>query len=339
MFAITIRRTVLGIACFILTLHPSAVLAGPSTEIDAFGDSLTDVGNVFTLSLHLEPASPPYDNGRFSNGPLWVEQFASRLGLPTPTPSLLGGNDYAYGGAQTGPGASNLGFTPNIGPGPGTQIDNYLKANPTGFNNGQLIVVWGGANDFLNVNPTPDPSTVVNNTVQEITAIANAGGKNFLIPNLPPLGDTPEEMNNNNNHEKFNLLSIQFNNMLATAETNLEATRGIKIFPLDVHGLFEQLLANPGAFGFTNVTDQAKSGGQGRPGTVVANPDQYVYWDSVHPTAHIHQLLGDAAFNVVTGGAAAVPEPSSLTMTGIATALGLGSWLVRRIRKSNPVNF
>ena len=39
------------------------------TEIVAFGDSLTDTGNRYGATGGTEPASPPYDAGRWTNGP------------------------------------------------------------------------------------------------------------------------------------------------------------------------------------------------------------------------------------------------------------------------------
>ena len=94
-------------------------LAAPAQAVDysglfAFGDSLSDTGNLLTLT-GTQPVAP-YSNGRFSNGPVWVQDLSTSLGLGPVTPSLLGGNDYAYGGAQTGLTAVNP-------PGPGNFID------------------------------------------------------------------------------------------------------------------------------------------------------------------------------------------------------------------------
>ena len=44
-----------------------------------FGDSLSDSGNLFTFTGEAVPASPPYFEGRFSNGPVWVEDLLDRL--------------------------------------------------------------------------------------------------------------------------------------------------------------------------------------------------------------------------------------------------------------------
>jgi len=84
-----------------LLIAASPGWAGPFTGIVAFGDSLSDAGNVFLATNGAIPA-PPYVGGHFSNGPTWVEDLAQNLGLGTLRPSLAGGTDFAFGGAVTG---------------------------------------------------------------------------------------------------------------------------------------------------------------------------------------------------------------------------------------------
>src|SRR6185369_7310765 len=60
--------------------------------IKAFGDSTCDNGNgTYTYLNHTYPPSPPYYNGRFSNGPVWVEYLSNLLNTAL--------YDYAWGGA------------------------------------------------------------------------------------------------------------------------------------------------------------------------------------------------------------------------------------------------
>jgi phospholipase/lecithinase/hemolysin len=94
---------------------------------------------------------------------------------------------------------------------------------------------------------------------------------------------------------KFNGLATQFHSQLSAVEEDLQARLGIKIHPLDVYSLVDQVIADPGRFGITDVTDQAKSRDEGDPGVVVANPQQYLLWDNIHPTETFEQLLGTQA--------------------------------------------
>src|SRR5258705_12872089 len=86
----------LGVVIATAGLAISPALAGPYIALFAFGDSLSDAGNVFLATGGFEPA-PPYVGGHFSNGPTWGEDLSLLLGLGPLTPSLAGRNDFAFG--------------------------------------------------------------------------------------------------------------------------------------------------------------------------------------------------------------------------------------------------
>ena len=83
------------ISFILLYLLSSIVFANPLKNIVIFGDSLSDNGNLYAYMKHQLPVSPPYYNGRFTNGPVWVERLASSY-FSGDQSHLL---DYAYGGA------------------------------------------------------------------------------------------------------------------------------------------------------------------------------------------------------------------------------------------------
>jgi len=74
----SVRRTVMRqltvAACAVasLCLAVSPVAAPVYSAFYVFGDSLSDVGNVYAASGGAEPASPYYA-GEFSNGPIWAQ--------------------------------------------------------------------------------------------------------------------------------------------------------------------------------------------------------------------------------------------------------------------------
>ncbi len=170
--------------------------AGPITQIVSFGDSLSDVGNSYAQYGY--PASPPYAQGRYSNGPIWLDRLASKLGAAAPAASLTGGLDYAFGGGATdtpaispAPGYAPLitptlqviGLVPNVN----TQIASYLSNHTP--NSGTLYTLWAGANDFFD--GQTNPLKPADNLMADIQTLISKGAKNFLVANLPSLGLTP----------------------------------------------------------------------------------------------------------------------------------------------------
>ena len=98
------RATTRGLA-FAIAAASLAIASAPAyayTTLFAFGDSLSDAGNTFIADKGTSPLYPYFD-GHASNGPTWVEDLSVKLGLGTLKPSLAGGDDFAFGGAETGP--------------------------------------------------------------------------------------------------------------------------------------------------------------------------------------------------------------------------------------------
>jgi phospholipase/lecithinase/hemolysin len=277
--------------------------ADPITQVVVFGDSLSDTGNVSAATGGAVPPAP-YAGGRFSNGPNWVEQFATRLGVPAPTPSLQGGTDYAFGYAQTGTGTTATpvpGFSvPNLS----TQVGAFLAGNTPKA--GQLFVLWAGANDFFN--GQANPAVPAANVAAAAQTLIQAGGRNFLALNLPALGNTPFGATLPPAQQQgINAVIAAFNSDLAGDLGQLQASNpGVALHTLDTAGLLQQIEAGPAAYGLTNVTDAALfTGHAGDPG--------YLFWDSVHPTTQGHALIAAAAIQ-------AVPEPATLTLMGLGLA-------------------
>ena len=81
--------------------------------------------------------------------------------------------------------------------------------------------------------------------------------------------------------------------------TQLAGEAGVTMF--DIFGLGTALANNPGAYGFTNVTDACGA-------IVAADCSTYAYWDGIHPTAAAHEVIADAFL------ATAVPETSTWIM-------------------------
>jgi len=254
-----------------------------------FGDSLSDVGNLYARD-NFPPS--PYWGGRFSNGPVWIEQLAADLGMPAPTPSKLGGNNFAWGGAQTGTGFSTVPVILSLVPNVSEQVGIYLATkvvSPT-----TLYVLWAGANDFFN--GQADPSIPAANMVAAVNTLETAGACYFLVLNLPPLGSTPK-YHNTPGEAGATALSNGFNTDLAAGLASLDGI-GKTILLHDVYSDFTHIQANPSQYGLQNTTEQAMT-------TAGADASVFLFWDDVHPTT---VGAGIVASSVL------VPEPGTLAL-------------------------
>src|ERR1700753_1407706 len=186
-------RSGMGMLCLFLLLCFCASLRAdpfPADHMVIFGDSLSDNGNLYTIT-HL-PVPPTYDLGRSTDGPttypastisgLWEEQLAPSLALAVPQPDLVNtaNLNFAFAGAETGTLANSA-----TGPyGMAAQVQQYLDEKPANIATA-LYVFWGGTNDVFDY---PDPvsaeKTAISNISNQIASAAQAGGRYFVWLNL-----------------------------------------------------------------------------------------------------------------------------------------------------------
>jgi phospholipase/lecithinase/hemolysin len=319
-----IAASALGIVLGMVT--PQAH-AGTIDAIYAFGDSLSDVGNVYALTGI--PAAPYY-NGEFSNGPVWVQGLATGLGLAPLTPSVLGGTDYAYGSGETGNASFDTSNPITDLLGSTGQLAQFAATHPTADPNA-LYTIWIGSNDLSDIPATSTPvqvatdiATIAANIDLAIESLAGEGAKNFLIVTVPNLGLTPDAAALGPAAQaEATQLSAAFDSALVFGEgpipslSSLAAGGGLNLKVLDTFSLLDGVVANPSKFGFTDVTDACLVGT-----TPCATPNSYLFWDGQHPTAAGQALVAEDALALV-----AAPEPSSLSLLAVGLA---GFALVRR---------
>jgi phospholipase/lecithinase/hemolysin len=280
----TFRKFLLLVAIALVTT--SSAIASSYSGLVVYGDSLSDNGNLYGVAAY--PPSPPYYQGRFSNGPVAAEQLAAMLGVPL--------YDFAFGGATTGIGNYvDNGTQTTLGTFglPGMQGELVLSApilTPP-LTTTALFMVWGGANDFL---VGGSISTAVANIDSIIATLQGDGAKYILVPGMPDLGITPDFYGNaaaTAYAQQFNLL--------------LQASLPPGVTYADTFNLSRLLSTDPGAYGLTDSTDPCLT-----TTSICSNPDQYLFWDGFHPTTAADTILAkDFA-------AAATPEPSSILLIG-----------------------
>ena len=133
-------------------------------------------------------------------------------------------------------------------------------------------------------------------------------------------------------------LAKDFNTDVLNAVKDLS---GLNVFDVPIFSAIDKIVADPSAFGLTNVTTPCFSGDFETPGSVCADPDQSLFWDGEHPTKVGQALTADLAFDVLTGTTdpALVPEPSTWAMILIGfTGLGLAGWRARRTRMAQALS-
>ncbi len=307
-----------GIAV-ISAMLPLKAIAASFTEMYIFGDSLSDTGNIFDFTAGNIPPSPPFFEGRFSNGLIWIDYLAEDLGLNPITYADVvidqtlptEGINFAFGGATTGDeNTVSLTFptVPDL-PALQDQISLFTADFSSAADADALYIIWAGSNDYLPTEGTFEPFTSstasINNLSNAITTLANVGAQNIMVVNLPNLGDTPVALNANQEEpgitNRLNALSEEHNTALAAEidDLTLSLAPDINLISFNLNALFTDVVNNPETFNFTNVTDGCLLVG-------CANPDEFLFWDPQHVTTAAHQLIADAALETLDSPS--VPE-------------------------------
>lgn len=300
---------------FVLALFLAGPAAANYSQIIAFGDSLSDIGNLYRLTSFLPTGGipgDPYFAGRFSNGLLAVESMGLELRLNV--------TSYAFAGAQTGTG--NQAGTLLNGTGLTAQVNNYarrLDGEATDAN--ALYFVWAGPNDFYSGQNMYAPDTAItssDNVLGVLTKLFNLGARYFFVPLMPDLSVTPAALASSANYRAAAKLRTQEYNQLLREGINELASEssGMTAFVFDTPQFIASSIPALQQSGY-NLTDACFNAVTN---TVCNNQSTYLFWDGVHPTAATGRMLG-----VAFAATASVPEPDIMLMllVGLVCLVGL----------------
>ena len=334
---------ILGLCIPLWASLPASAALTQLSSLIVFGDSLSDGGNsgLRTQQFFNDPSAVfpplPYYNGQYSNGPVAVEYLWNAYNPGNPggfKPSLAGGTNYAIGGATSGLQNYNA-VRPELPPvlqapfaqyGTAWQLASFAAQPPAFDPATSLFVVWLFPNDVFYLNATgslpgvvpgsPGGPDVISNGIADILTtiqtLAQAGAQHFLVPNMADLGQVPV-FRGTPLAPTLSALTALFNTNLAAQLTALDALLPAEIVQFDTAAAFNAVLTNPAAYGFENSTDSCVANlasGICNPG----NWDKWVFWDEIHPSTSTHRILGGQF-------AAAVPEPGSVALAGLALAI------------------
>lgn len=301
----------------LLSLTPVVAYSVPM-QLIVFGDSLSDSGNIFSLTGGVAPPSPPYA-GVFSNGPVWSEQLANQSGLTLHNAFPLDGGlagpghleNFSIGGSFTTSyplasppfpalSVSNFldidalsnGLPPAGLPGLSEQLALFHSMTPPGSFSSlgapadATYVVWAGANDLIFSDLLDLSGFPAASTPAETLAPVAAANVHSAIVDLAA-----------NGAERFvvaNLPDIGLTPFAVASGRTVELSTATDIYNqvlgdllaglsldvsvLDIHGQFDDLLSNPLAFGFSEIGPCIAPG---IPSLLCTNPGATVFWVSL----------------------------------------------------------
>ena len=257
------------------------------TKFVVFGDSLSDTGNIAhrvrdkfhsviragasITAITVSRTAPIRSPARISYAGVWHEQLAHTfLHLPIATNSLDGGTNYAFGGATTVDGTSERTVIHNPDPFAG---GDYTSRSITWVSRSPIIsllstpdpnalyLLWGGGNDLFDDSGGANVIATSNRINTLIRRLATAGARNFLVPNVPPLGAIPNYKGHTSKIISLDAASADYRTILNSglnATISALAAQGITvhIYRLDTWLNTIRILAEPSNYGFTEHSRQ-----------------------------------------------------------------------------------
>jgi outer membrane lipase/esterase len=279
-----------------IALALSAPAAAQFSNMFFFGDSSTDAG---------------FYGARFTVNPglVWAQDLGATYGFTIITVAK-GGTDFAQGGTNVNtpsplvpPGAPDRPLS--------TQISELLKISPS-LDSRALYGVSAGYNDILTnlgaaqaglISPMQVQTNIAlaaGQVAQQVARLNAAGAQYLVVFNLYDLGRSPRGVATP--AAPFSSLVSLFNSTL-NASLNQAPYQVIRV---NTAQLFNEMLANPAFFGFTNVTSPActtASSLQCTTSTLVApNADKtYLFADDIHPTPAAHAIMAEVVDSMIVG--------------------------------------
>ncbi|KAJ3096617.1 hypothetical protein HDU97_005741 [Phlyctochytrium planicorne] len=284
----------LTLCTLLLTTTPTTAAI---TKIVMFGDSASDTGRAQAWTKNNGPVIPSslFWKGRFSNGPVWIEIVAAAKKVKL--------TNYAIGGATTSdklvqgwlgnkfgePLRSNGGVI-NV-PGVDTQVSEYVQTKESTKKENILYAIWASGNDhfdndILKLNKTGDyfAKAQYDSWVQ----LSNAGAKNIMVVIPPPKS----------------LFEIQYGAELIKQAAKFKLLHWkVKFGFFDLPITFAKIVAGSALYGFKGGPDAfcCTNCFAGPPsGKVCADPDSYILWEGIHPSAKVHSIVAEDAISYIS---------------------------------------
>ena len=294
----------------------AAPLSDTYSSLFVLGDSLSDDGNLFEATDGENPPSPPYFQGRFSDGPVFTDYLAQGFAVT---------ENFAYGGAQAVPDDDAIPDLPE-------QLGFLAQVPPAAFGPNGLATLLLGANDlFAAIGTGAEESTAraaADAVVEGARTILGLGISKVAVLSLPRLDTTPlYTLFQPDLSDEALAAERAFNAALDAGLAGLRA-EGLDVERVDSQALFADLLADP-ATGIEEPvlpclfpSDEAAAAfGEPRLCDLAAEAPGRAFFDSVHPSAAVHEAFAERVEEALTPAPIPVPAAGLLLLAGLG-ALG-----------------
>jgi len=275
--------------------------------IYGFGDSYIDNGNFYKASEHAYQPDPPYWNGRWTDGPNFVDVLAENLGMEPMKPAATGGTNYGYGGATV---ATDWDFKGVLIKSTKTQVEEYLAGLKGGSADARGLYVFFAGSDIvqpassLQEGMDSEPAKAnarraADDLVALVKMLADRGAGSFLVLDLFDIRKMPIPAYRN---PLTTELCKTFNEALAAG---LEDLKGVSIVCFDFEGWMASIRPDfqvtDGLFIIRNDFGPTAPPYKGL--SEPASSDAYLYFDDWgHLSARANRLLGNAVTEAVLKG-------------------------------------
>jgi outer membrane lipase/esterase len=315
------KRLTLGLAA-LFAFVLSAPASAQYSSLLVFGDSLVDSGNAQLGSALFglpdpAPAAAGYFQGRFSNG----YNFADYLSLgylgTAASPYLAPGGGLSFGvGGATAAFASPLEIPPSFL----SQLTLFQSLGQPIASDALVLVTFGG-NDVRDVLLSPDPidfSATLSGFADGLSALVGAGARNIVVTGIPDIGALPitQAVGDQGVADRSTARALALNAQIEALTANLTFLTDADVEFFDLYSLEQMLRADPGAFGLPAPLETEQTCQQGGVAAVVGGCVGYLYFDPIHPTTQVHQVIAARIAQQL-----AVPEPRIWAMMIVGFAV------------------
>lgn len=332
----SIRSITRALAGLGLCAAALSAAAGPYSSLVVFGDSLSDSGNnalllsnfgtvplpAVSIANDATYSRIPSAAGTYSNGMVWTQYLAQSLGLGL-SPSVAGGNNFAFGGAQTGIDGNDVPVIPGFPFSMRTQLNTYLGRTGNTADANALYIVAGGGNNIRAaleaIAAGADPVATAQSTVSAyasdmaglVTSLKQAGAQHVLVLNTPNFGLTPLA-------SALGVSALATNLSFAMDAQLASALAGTGVQTFDMFSFMTGVVSAGPASGFSNWTNACAAA------VNACDVNTSLFWDGIHPTTLAHQQLAAAVLAV------AVPEPEIAALFAVGLMIVTASSRRRR---------